>query len=402
MEQDYMDLITLQNGLGRAVEGAFPERVWVRAEIAGLKVNAAGHCYLELAQTGGGRVLAQVRAVIWRSRYPVVSQYFAAATGAPLSAGIEVLARVQVSYHEVYGMTLTIDEIDPSFTLGEQQRLRKETLDRLEKEGLLHRQKQLRLPLLPYRLAVISAEGAAGYGDFLRHLTENDYGYAYRVDLFPAVMQGTAAPVSMQEALEAVRTAGEPYDAVLILRGGGSELDLACFDDYGLAAAIARFPVPVFTAIGHDRDNHVADQVANTAVKTPTALADLFLDCTAAEDQRITAWESRLRTAFLNRFAGLDLRLEAMRNLVRTAATGRLSAAASRLDLLEAKIAATDPRGVLQRGFSLVLDERGVRMDRVEGRKPGDRIRVLLPDGRLDCRIEGVSGTPDNNQVFTA
>ena len=270
MAQDYMDLITLQNGLGRAVEGAFPERVWVRAEIAGLKVNAAGHCYLELAQTGGGRVLAQVRAVIWRSRYPVVSQYFAAATGAPLSAGIEVLARVQVSYHEVYGMTLTIDEIDPSFTLGEQQRLRKETLDRLEKEGLLHRQKQLRLPLLPYRLAVISAEGAAGYGDFLRHLTENDYGYAYRVDLFPAVMQGTAAPVSMQEALEAVRTAGEPYDAVLILRGGGSELDLACFDDYGLAAAIARFPVPVFTAIGHDRE-HGGGRPADHRVGIPPA-----------------------------------------------------------------------------------------------------------------------------------
>ena len=394
-----IDLLALQKGLGRAIEGAFPDRVWVRAEIAGLKVNAAGHCYLELSQSEEGRVVAQVRAVIWRSRYPVVSQYFAATAGAPLSAGIQVLARVQVSYHEVYGISLVIDEVDPSFTLGEAERRRKETLARLEKEDLLDRQKQLHLPDLPQRLAVISAEGAAGYGDFRRHLLENPYGYAYAVDLIPATMQGVSAPTSI---LEALARAGRGYDAVLILRGGGSELDLACFDDYDLAAGIARCPIPVLTAIGHDRDSHVADRVAHTAVKTPTAMADLFLDCTAAEDQRITAWESRLQTAFRNRFAQLDLRLQALEHLVRTAALGRLQTAGAKVDLLEAKIAATDPRGVLQRGFSLVLDDKGVRLREVHGRKKGDRIRVLLPDGRLDCVVEGVTGTPDNDKTLKA
>ena len=394
-----MDLLTLQRGLGSAVEGTFPDRVWVRAEISGLKVNAAGHCYLELSQSEGGRMVAQVRAVIWRSRYPAVSQYFAAAAGSPLSSGIQVLARVQVTYHEVYGLSLVIDEIDPSFTLGERERRRKETLARLEREGLLDRQKRLRLPDLPQRLAVISAEGAAGYGDFRRHLLENPYGYAYHVDLIPAVMQGASAPASI---LEALAEAGSGHDAVLILRGGGSELDLACFDDYDLAAGIARCPVPVLTAIGHDRDTHVADRVAHTAVKTPTALADLFLDCTAAEDQRITSWESRLATAFRGRFAQLELVLQARQNVVLSAAAGRIQTAAARLDLIEAKIAATDPRGVLQRGFSLVLDDRGVRLRDVQGRRVGDRIRVLLPDGRLDCRVEGVTGPPDNNEILTA
>lgn len=400
MPTEWMDLLTLQKGIGSAVAGAFPERVWVRAEIAGLKVNAAGHCYLELAQSEKGRTVAQAKAVIWKSRYPYISQYFASVSGVALGTGMEVLVRIQVSWHEVYGPTFVIDEIDPDFTVGGRERKKKETLERLEKEGLLNRQKQLRLKDLPYRLAVISAEGAAGYGDFRRHLLENDYGYAYEADLYPAAMQGEAAAASIARALEEAGDKG--YDAILILRGGGSELDLACFDEYELAAAIARCPCPVFTAIGHDRDVHVADQVANTAVKTPTALADLFLDCTAAEDQRITAWESRLAIAFRNRFSQLELQLQARQNLVLTAAAGRIQTASSRLDLLEAKIAATDPRGVLQRGFSLVLDVQGVRIRNVEKRKAGDRIRVLLPDGSLDCRVEGVRPGPDNNKTYTA
>ena len=392
---DFIDLLTLQNLTKAAVGAAFPERIWVRAEIAGLREGSGGHCYLELSQSARGRLVAQARAVIWRSRYPSVSQYFEAVTGARLGAGIEVLARVQVSFHELYGLSLTIDEIDPAFTLGERERQKKETLDRLEKEGLLDAQKELCLPDLPYALAVISAEGAAGYGDFRRHLLENPYGYAYRVDLFPAVMQGEAAPDSIAAALAAAGEAPQHYDAVLILRGGGSETDLACYDDYVLAAAIARCPIPVFTAIGHDRDSHVADRVANTAVKTPTALADLMLDCSAAEDMRITAYEARLQAAFRGRFSRLELQFQALENLVRSAVSARLSTAAARLDLLEAKIASADPRSVLRRGYSLILDSRGVRIPGAHGRAPGEKISVLMPDGRLDCRIEAVSFAPD-------
>lgn len=397
-----IDLLALQNRMKAAVASAFPDRVWVRAEIAGLREGPGGHCYLELAQSVRGRVVAQARAAIWRSRYPSVSQYFEAVTGSRLTAGLEVLVRVQLSYHEIYGTTLTVDEIDPAYTLGERERQKKETLARLEQEGLLDAQKRLRLPDLPYRLAVVSAEGAAGFGDFRRHLLENPYGYAYRVDLFPAVMQGAGAPASIAEALAAVGAAERPYDVVLLLRGGGSETDLACYDDYDLSAAIARCPVPVFTAIGHDRDSHVADRVAHTAVKTPTALADLLLDCSAAEDQRISALEVRLQTAFRGRFARLELRLQALGNLVRSAAQARLTVAAARLDLLETKIAAADPRGILQRGYSLVLDGRGVRIRRAEGRRSGEKIAVLLPDGRLDCRIEAVRTDPGPGEIRTA
>ena len=397
--EDPIDLLTLQNRAKAAVGAAFPDRVWVRAEIAGLREGAGGHCYLELTQSDRGRLVAQARAVIWRSRYPSVSQYFEAVTGSRLAAGIEILARVQVSFHELYGMSLSIDEIDPVYTLGDRERQKKETLARLEREGLLDAQKELCLPDLPYALAVISAEGAAGFGDFRRHLLENPYGYAYRVDLFPAVMQGAAAPESIAGALAEAGEARPSYDVVLILRGGGSETDLACYDDYDLAAAIARCPVPVFTAVGHDRDSHVADRVAHTAVKTPTALADLLLDCSAAEDQRITAYEARLQAAFRGRFAQLELRLQALGNLVRSAAAARLSTASARLDLMETKIAAADPRGILRRGFSLILDSRGARLSGARGRTPGERISVLMPDGRIDCRVEAVHPSVPEEEI---
>lgn len=394
-QENFIDLLTLQNRTKAAVGAAFPDRVWVRAEIAGLREGSGGHCYLELSQSDGGRIVAQARAVIWRFRYPSVSQYFEAVTGSRLRAGIEVLVRVQVSFHELYGLTLTVDEIDPVFTLGDRERKKKETLARLEKEGLLDAQKELCLPDLPYALAVISAEGAAGFGDFRRHLLENPYGYAYRVDLFPAVMQGESAPESIAEALAAAADAPLPYDVVLILRGGGSETDLACYDDYDLAAAIALCPIPVFTAVGHDRDTHVADRVAHTAVKTPTALADLLLDCSAEEDRRISAYEARLQAAFRGRFARLELQLQALGNLVRSAGAARLSTAAARLDLLETKIAAADPRGILRRGYSLVLDGRGVRLSGVRGIGSGEKISVLMPDGRMDCRVESVHAAPE-------
>lgn len=386
----YMDLYTLQSQIRESLEASFPESVWVMAEVASVSVKANGHCYLELSQSGPQGITAKCRAVIWRSRYLLLSRMFAAATGAPLSAGMKVLAHARVSYHEIYGMSLSIDDINPDFTIGERERQRRETVERLRAEGLLDLQKELCLPAVPYRLAVISAENAAGYGDFRRHLLENEYGFAYMTDLFPAQMQGAAAPESIIAALEAAAGTLPRYDAVLIIRGGGSELDLACFDDYSLAAAIARCPLPVFTAIGHDRDSHVADMVANTSVKTPTALADLFVDGTAAEDARISMFGTRISLAFGNRAGAMESGLESMRMRIRHSALMRVEKAESALAMLETKVAATDPRNVLKRGFSLVLDPSGVRMNSAAGRRAGDGISVIMPDGRLDCRVEEV------------
>lgn len=388
---DYFDLYTLQAMTKAGVEDLFPEPVWVKAEISAVSVKANGHCYLELSQSDGTGLLARTRAVIWRSSYVTVSRYFESVTGSPLREGITVLVRVRVSFHEIYGMSLVIDDIDAEFTLGEREQQKKLTIDRLEKEGLIGLQKELSLPALPYYLAVISAGDAAGYGDFRRHLLENAWGFSYRVDLFEAAMQGSGAPGSIIGALERISSSSVRYDAVLIMRGGGSELDLACFDDYDLAAAIARYHVPVFTAIGHDRDYHVADMVANTFVKTPTALADLFLECTAVEDERIASFESRLRLAFVSRLSVLSAGLDRIGTMVRASAERRIDAAESQLRLLETRIAATDPRNVLRRGFSLILDERGVRFGSASRRKEGDRITVLMPDGRLECTVDGVT-----------
>ena len=386
-------MLTLQEYTAAAVSDAFPDVLWVKAEISSVSVKSNGHCYLELSQSDeGGTLVAKARAVIWRSRYSTLLKSFIEQTGQAPEAGMEVLLQVQVSFSPLWGLTLTVEDIDGAYVLGQRELQKRQTLERLASEGLLDMQKELCLPVLPYRLAVISAEGAAGWGDFRKHLLENEYGFVLRAELFEATMQGAGAPASIVAALESVAAtpSGAPYDAVLILRGGGSELDLACFDDYELAAAIARCPIPVVTAIGHERDFHVADMVANTYVKTPTALADLFLDCYIAEDQRISTLESSLRASYTARIGAMELRLGAARDALLTAARGRLANAEAKLGVLEARLAAADPAEVLRRGFSLVTDSAGVRLTSVKGRRPGDAITVRLSDGRLDCTVTDI------------
>jgi len=431
MEKKFVDLFDLQARLKTGVEALFPDRVWVKAEIASLNRKPNSHCYLELSQSRSGSVVAKARAAIWASRWPFVDQYFKSVTGSHLDAGMEILARVQVSYHVLYGLTLTIDEIDPEFTLGANERQRQQTIERLTREGLMSLQKQLRLPLLPYSLAVISASGAAGYGDFCHHLLDNEYGFVFDVRLFEAAMQGEGASLSIREALSEIVSGNHHFDAVLIMRGGGSDLDLACFDDYDLAVAIARCPVPVFTAIGHDKDHHVADMVANAFVKTPTALADLFLDCYVAEDQRLGAYESRLQMAFMNRLSSMTSCLELLESRIALASRGRIQDAEHRMDRLgdrilhaagrltdraathldriesrvrlgatsslsealshlmqlETKIETTDPRNILRKGFVLALDRDGVKIGSASGSKVGDRVQMMFADGTLKCGV---------------
>ena len=254
----------------------------------------------------------------------------------------------------------------------------------------MKRQKGLRLDDMPYCLAVISAEGAAGLQDFRRHLLENPWGYAYRLDFHPAVMQGEDAPGSIIAALQGIEASGTVYDAVLILRGGGSDMDLVCFDDYDLAAAIARFPAPVITAIGHDKDFHVADMVAFDYVKTPTALADMFLDLTAAADSRITAYENRLALAFRGRIVALESRMDLAVKGIQAAVRQRLTGAEYGVAMIEQKIAATDPRNVLARGFSIALDSCGVKLAGASSVRPGDSISVMFADGRIGAKVDSV------------
>ena len=365
MGENYIDLYELQTRLKNGVESVFPGKVWLKAEISAVKARPAGHCYLELSQSSETGILAKAQAVIWSSKFRFLAPFFKSVTGSDLTEGMNVLVQVSVNFSQLYGLTLVIDDIDPSFTIGEKEQLRRQTIERLEKEGLMDLQKELAMPVLPYRLAVISAPDAAGYRDFTRHLSGNEYGFVFCPELYPAVMQGSSAPSSIISALESISASGVRYDLVLIMRGGGARLDLACYDDYGLAAAIARFPVPVFTAVGHDQDHHVCDMVAYGYLKTPTAMADELVGCYADEDARLLSFASRLKLAFLNKIHSME----------------------SRVQMLETRIRSADPRNILQRGYVLALDSSGVPLKRASDRACGDRLSLMFSDGTLECEV---------------
>jgi len=364
---EFIDLYELQKQMREGLEDLFPDSVWVRAEISSIQVKANGHCYMELSQSSDGAVVAKARAVIWRGRYLPISTYFRQATDSDMAPGMQILCRVQVTYPELYGLTLTIDEVEPQFTLGQAELLRRQTVERLRENALMDAQKTLGVAPIPFNLAVISARDAAGYGDFCRHLQQNPYGFRFGVELFESAMQGTLAPSSVSRAIEDIQTCGRRYDAILIIRGGGSNLDLACFDDYDLCFAIANSSIPVFTAIGHDRDLHVADMVAFRFEKTPTALADFFIGMFLDEDERITSIAARL-------------------NLLVSA---RISSLEARLDILEARIKAADPRNVLSRGYSLVTDSRGVVVKSSGKLSDGDEIMIMFEDGQVRAIVKG-------------
>lgn len=414
-----MELLELQQIIQEGIEDALPGIVRVRAEVASVQQRSNNHCYLELCQSGPLGVVAKVRAIIWKSRAGAVLGKFSKANGSALQAGMALVFEGRVNYSELYGVSLIIEDIDVEHTLGEAELRRRRTLERLEKEGLLDMQKELALPDVPYSLAVISAHDAAGYGDFCRHLLENEYGFAFEVTLFEATMQGDGAPASIIAALDRIKNEGVDYDSILILRGGGSVLDLACFDDYELCEAIARFPLPVLTAIGHDRDEHAADRVANISVKTPTALADIFIDALAAEDERITAFQNRLRLSFAGKLGVLEECLGRNKSRLQLALVSKLSAAQGAADKLQARIrfalnatltgadaalskletriTAANPRLLLERGYTLVAGGRGALIKRASEAKEGDHISVIFPDGSLHCLVEGITHETHKN-----
>ncbi|WP_111671849.1 exodeoxyribonuclease VII large subunit [Algoriphagus litoralis] len=252
---------------------------WVVGELADFRQAPQGHVYFELVEKQGNQVQAKIRANLWQFTYRSVAAKFQSVTGTTLQNGMKVLAQVAVTYHPVYGLSINVKDIDPSFSLGERARLRQETIDRLTREGLIQLNSRFQLPPVVQRIAVISSATAAGYGDFVDQLEKNSFGYKIYHKLFPSLMQGNEAVGSLLSALERVQAEKDhlQVQAVILIRGGGAQLDLDCFDDYRLAAAIANFPLPVFTGIGHERDETVADLVAHTRLKTPTAVAEFLL-----------------------------------------------------------------------------------------------------------------------------
>ena len=331
---------------------------WVRAEIASLSTRS-GHGYMELVEKGAtGMLAAKMRATCWSNVYLMLCAYFEQETGQRLQAGMQVLLEVSVQFHPVYSLSLNVQSIDPTFTLGEMARLRQQTLNRLAREGLMDKQQQLSLPTLPLRLAVISSEQAAGYGDFMDELRQSEF--AFRVQLFAAMMQGDRAEMSIVEALHAVAEQADRYDAVVLIRGGGASTDLGCFDGYGVAAACALCPLPVLSGIGHTKDVSIVDQVVYLPLKTPTAVADFLNGQLQMQGERLLRLRQRLQQT-------ADRQLLIRRH---------------RLEMLRHRLELCSPERIYQRGYSLTT-LNGKPLRSVSELQQGLTIETHLSDGTV-------------------
>lgn len=275
-----ISLREFNNRVKRLLANPLVQNCWIRADLSDVAVRG-GHCYCELIEKdeATGATVAKVRGIIWANRFQVLRMKFLQVTGQDLHSGIKVMLEVSVNYHEQYGMSLIISDIDPTYTIGDMERQRREILARLKAEGILDMNRQLPFPEVPQRIAVVSAAGAAGYGDFMNQLHNNVYGLKFYTCLFPAVMQGQSTVPSVTAALDRINANIELFDCVVIIRGGGSTSDLNSFDDYSLAANVAQFPLPVIVGIGHERDVTILDYVAGKRVKTPTAAAEWLISC---------------------------------------------------------------------------------------------------------------------------
>lgn len=275
-----MKLSDLLEEFREVIQNSFQVPRWISCEIMDISENYSGHCYLDLIEKDekSDAVNARARATIWASSYRMLKPYFETSTGYELVSGIKILVLAKIEFHPVYGLSLNIQDIDPTYTLGDVERKKREIIQQLEKEGVLEMNKEIPLPLVPQKIAIVSSMTAAGYEDFVDQLLGNSYGYKFYIHLFPAVMQGENAEQSIIGSLEKIFEFESHFDAVVIIRGGGSKSDLACFDSYDLAYHVSQFPLPVITGIGHEQDDTITDLVAHTRLKTPTAVAGFFID----------------------------------------------------------------------------------------------------------------------------
>lgn len=378
--RDSISLLELNRQISEVVNAAFDSFIWVTAEISEIRTASNGHCYLELVEKSKktSTIVARQRATIWNQRWWLMKETFEVTTGQTLKAGIKILVCVQVQMHEAYGMSLNIVDIDPSFTLGEMALRRQEIINRLTEEGMIDMNKELEMPIIPQRIAVISAKNAAGFGDFCHQLENNEYCAKFYIHLFPATMQGEKTESSIIEALNNIYNNVELFDVVVIIRGGGGVADLASFDSYDLAVNIANFPIPVIVGIGHERDNTILDIVAHTSVKTPTAAAALLIDLLGEQISHIeqlkeemveaVSWRMETNKNLLTRYLSaikttqLSLReqlnhINLLGEKIKTSANLLIERQKQRHELLGKTIELTRPENILARGFSITRFE---------------------------------------------
>ena len=412
---------------------AFPDTYWVRAETSDVHINSAsGHCYLEFIEkdTQSNQIIAKARGAIWAKTFRMLKSYFEMETGQHFTSGLKVLVRVSIDFHEVYGFNLNVVDIDPSYTLGDLVRKRQEIIRQLQEEGVFTLNKELSLPALPQRIAVITSPTAAGYEDFINQLFYNKAGYPFYVKLFPALMQGEKTEESIIAALERIDSHRELFDAVVIIRGGGATSDLNSFDSYLLAANCAQFPLPIITGIGHERDDTIIDLVAHTRLKTPTAVAAFLINCMDQAAEQLNLLQQALCTDTLsilqekkqtlqrigtllpatvnNRIernrSALNLlasklptitsgllernknQLELMHQRIHTAISSRLLKESRFIELQEQFIRMASPDYILKRGYSLTLRD-GKILKSAKAVKSGDHLTTRFSDGEIESEV---------------
>ena len=432
MENNPLSLLELNALIRRSVQACFPDSYWVQAELSDVRANSSGHCYLEFVQKdpSGNSLVAKARGIIWSGTYFRLKPYFESETGQAFVSGIKVLVKVSVNFHELYGYSLTVLDIDPIYTLGDMARRRREILSRLQQEGVLTLNKELELPELMQRVAVISSPTAAGYGDFCNQLAHNDFGFVFYTRLFPAVMQGEKVERSVISALDRIYREVDHWDVVVIIRGGGATSDLSGFDTYELAANCAQFPLPVITGIGHERDDTVIDMVAHTRVKTPTAAAEFlvnhlrrtaerletFTQCVyrevplmlSRERERLDSWMARIparvqmclqREGFAQERLVKRLEMSVQACLqserhrqelclqrVENALSVRMQVERHRLELFSQRVKAASPDLLLKRGYSMTLKD-GKAVTDASLLQPGDVVETRLAKGRFKSKV---------------
>ena len=412
----YLSLRELQQRIKSAIEDSLPLPVWVVAEISDIKVNSySGHCYMELVEKaeavrgGTSTPKAQARAVIWRNQYAMLSAYFLSQTGSCLQVGMKILAKVMVTYHELYGLSLQISDIDPTYTLGEVERQKQITISQLKADGVWDMNRELSLPTPIQRIAIISSATAAGYQDFCREIA--DGGYDFRLTLFEAVVQGERAEDSVIDALSRIAEREEEFDVAVLIRGGGSTSDLSCFNSYRLCAYVAQFPLPVLTGIGHLKDESVADMVAHTPLKTPTAVAAWLTQQMQSLEGWLESAEQELKDVVMAKLQRENLRLERLEGEIKAQSQIYCQRTLSRLELYQGQlhtlteqillrekerlrsldqiVASHSPKRIMQLGFAVVRQASGA-ITSAQGLSAGEQVQIEFAQGAIEAEVKRV------------
>lgn len=382
-------LYSLNNLVRSAISDALPSRYWVTGELSEVRETVAGHCYIELVERDeeSQETTAKARGTIWSRTYSLLRPYFLEQTGQPFAAGLKVLLQVSVGFHELYGYTLDVCDIEPAYTIGDIARQRQLIIKRLTDEGVIDLNKELEFPLLPQRIAVISSATAAGYGDFCDQLLNNRYGFVFYPCLFPAPMQGNGAEQGVIAALDRIAEEVDNWDVVVIIRGGGATSELGCFDTYDLANNCAQFPLPVITGIGHLRDESILDIVAHTSAKTPTAAAEFLIHAMLANETMLSEMQNGIATAIVKKVENEKKRIDTLVGQIPVYTALYMQAQRHKIDLFQRSIEAASPEHILSLGYSITrLNGKTVRDTALL--KPGEEVETTVANGTFTSVIK--------------